>query len=79
MNMPYVKSRNYLGAAAITSVHSMASILLPTCSSDSCSNFASINVYFEVECLAGSYGEAMEANPITNAATIEETISSQIS
>ena len=66
MDMPYVKSRSYLGAAAITSVHSMASILLPTCSRDRCSDVASVNVYSEVERLAKSYGEAIEANPIVN-------------
>ena len=63
--MRNLKTR-YLGAAATTSVHSMAFILLVTCSSDSCSDDASVNVYSEVECLAGSYGEAIEANPIIN-------------
>ena len=66
MNMPDEKSRNYLGAAAITSIHTMASVLFPTCSSDSCANVASVDVYSEVECLAGSYGEAIEAELLIN-------------
>ena len=63
MNMPYEKSQNHLGAAAITFVHSMASILFPTCSRDSCSDVASINVHCKAECLSGSYKEAIKTNP----------------
>ena len=60
------ESLSYLRVAYISSVHSTASILISACSNDSCSKYASVNVYSDVQCLAESYGEVIEDSPPIN-------------
>ena len=65
-NMPYMNLEAYLRVAVISSVHSTVSILVLACSNNGFSIVASVNVCSDVQCLAESYGKAMEDSPMIN-------------